>query len=539
MNQPTAAFPSSASTAPAHPRAASADICLLLEGTFPYVSGGVSSWVNQIIRAFPQYTFALCFLGSRAQDYPKMPYALPDNVVHLEVHYLYDFAPPPAVARQRGDLSAFVRVRELHEHLRIPAMHDTAARMLRDMLDDLRPGGALGEDAFLYSKEAWSYLTDQYRQFCTDPSFVDYFWTVRVMHKPLWQLAQIAEGLPRAGTFHTVSTGYAGYLGALARYRQQRPLLVSEHGIYTKERKIDLFQSQWIRDNRTIFERDVAQIGYFRDLWVRFFETLGRVCYDAAHDIIALYEGNRQRQIGDGAPADKTASIPNGVNLARLAPLRDKRAPGVPKTLCLIGRVVPIKDIKTFVRAMLTVVRRMPEAEAWIAGPEDEDPSYAAECRALVESLGLQDKVKFLGFQKIDELLPKCGVLVLSSISEALPLVVLEGYAAGVPSVTTDVGSCRQLIYGLPGDDEALGPAGRVVQIADPRALAEAALDLLDDAHWHAAQQAGIARVERYYAQDQMIGSYRTLYEKLIALPALEAGSAPDVMTKMHDLQTG
>jgi glycosyltransferase involved in cell wall biosynthesis len=528
---PSDASVSASPATPALPRAGSADIGLLLEGTFPYVSGGVSSWVNQIIRGFPEYRFALCFLGSRPQDYPKMSYALPENVVHLENHYLYDFAPPPAVERMRGDPGAFARSAQLHDHLRNPAMRAAAGHLLKEMLKDLRPGGALGEGAFLYSQESWRYLTEQYRQFCTDPSFVDYFWTVRIMHKPLWQLAQIAEGLPSVRVFHTVSTGYAGFLGALARYRQGRPLLVSEHGIYTKERKIDLFQSQWIRDNRTIFERDVAQIGYFRDLWIRFFETLGRVCYDAAQDIVALYEGNRQRQIADGAPADKTTSIPNGVNLARLAPLRARRAPGVPKTLCLIGRVVPIKDIKTFVRAMLTVVRRMPEAEAWIAGPEDEDPSYANECRALVESLGLQDKVKFLGFQKIDELLPKCGVLVLSSISEALPLVVLEGFAAGVPSVTTDVGSCRQLIYGLDGDDAQLGAAGRVVQIADPRALAEAALDLLDEPHWHAAQQAGIARVERYYTQDQMFGAYRGLYERLTAMPDLvdvDADAAAD-----------
>ncbi|WP_244146464.1 GT4 family glycosyltransferase PelF [Paraburkholderia sp. BCC1876] len=504
------------------PRAASADIALLLEGTFPYVSGGVSSWVNQIIRAFPEYTFALCFLGSRPQDYPKMSYALPDNVVHLENHYLYDFAPPPMIRHQPGDPAAFMQAGQMHEKLRNPAMRQAAGRMLRDMLDDLRPGGALGEEAFLYSKESWTYLTDQYRQFCTDPSFVDYFWTVRIMHKPLWQLARIAEGLPKAKMFHTVSTGYAGFLGALLRYRHGRPLLVSEHGIYTKERKIDLFQSQWIRDNRSIFERDVSQIGYFRDLWVRFFETLGHVCYDAAEDIIALYEGNRRRQIVDGAPEYKTANIPNGVNLPRLAPLRAQRGAQIPKTLCLIGRVVPIKDIKTFIRAMLTVVRQMPEAEAWIAGPEDEDESYANECRALVESLGLQDKVKFLGFQKIDELLPKCGVLVLSSISEALPLVVLEGFAAGVPSVTTDVGSCRQLIYGLDGEDAALGAAGRVVQIADPRALAEAALDLLDERNWHAAQKAGIARVERFYTQDQMVGSYRELYARLTALANLE-----------------
>ncbi|WP_446526926.1 GT4 family glycosyltransferase PelF, partial [Photobacterium swingsii] len=88
-------------------------------------------------------------------------------------------------------------------------------------------------------------------------------------------------------------------------------------------------------------------------------------------------------------------------------------------------------------------------------------------CHSLAESLGLGDRIKFLGFQKIDDILPKVGVLVLSSISEALPLVVLEGFAAGVPSVTTDVGSCRQLLFGLEGDDAALGAAGAVVRIAD------------------------------------------------------------------------
>ena len=68
----------------------SADIGLLLEGTYPYVSGGVSSWVNQIIKGFPEYTFALCFIGSQPSDYGDMRYALPDNVVHLEVHYLHE-----------------------------------------------------------------------------------------------------------------------------------------------------------------------------------------------------------------------------------------------------------------------------------------------------------------------------------------------------------------------------------------------------------------------------------------------------------------
>src|SRR5262249_2534881 len=153
----------------------------------------------------------------------------------------------------------------------------------------------------------------------------------------------------------------------------------------------------------------------------------------------------------------RTRNIPNGINLPAFAALRALRPAQAPPVLCLIGRVVPIKDVKTFVRAMRTVVNRLPEAEGWIAGPEDEDPAYAAECRSLVDGLGLAGKVKFLGFQKLPELLPKIGLVVLSSISEALPLVLLEGYAAGVPAVSTDVGSCRQLVHGLDDEDRALG----------------------------------------------------------------------------------
>ena len=208
--------------------------------------------------------------------------------------------------------------------------------------------------------------------------------------------------------------------------------------------------------------------------------------------------------------------------------MRDKRPANVPRVMCLIGRVVPIKDVKTFIRAMLTITREMPDAEGWIAGPEDEDPEYAHECHSLAESLGLGDRIKFLGFQKIDDILPKVGVLVLSSISEALPLVVLEGFAAGVPSVTTDVGSCRQLLFGLEGDDAALGAAGAVVRIADPAALAGEVLTLLrDESRWHEAQAAGIARVERYYTQEMMVGAYRELYDRLRMLPDLstEAGA--------------
>ncbi len=495
------------------PTAKEADIALLLEGTFPYVSGGVSSWINQMIRAYPEYRFAVVFLGSRPQDYGEIKYAFPDNVVHVEVHYLHGTHTPPSVRALVGDPAITEPISALHQSFR-NSQNNTACAFAQ--LSNLLEQGDINEEFFLYSQQAWHFITQNYQKYCTDPSFIDYFWTVRTMHAPIWVLAQIAANLIPVRSFHTVSTGYAGFLGGLLKIRTGKPLILSEHGIYTKERKIDLYQSAWIHDNRNAFEKDPTEVSYFRELWVRFYTSLGRLCYHQADIITALYEANRQRQISDGAPAERTRVVPNGIDLARFQPVRAKRPKMPPPILCLIGRVVSIKDVKTFIRMMRSIINWVPEAEGWIAGPEDEDPGYVEECHNLVSSLGLTDKVRFLGFQKVEVVLEKVGLVVLSSISEALPLVVLEGYAAGVPALTTDVGSCRQLIYGLTPEDQALGASGAVVRIADPQAMATAAIELLRPENWFPARDAAIARVERYYTQTLMFNEFKQVYEEAL-----------------------
>lgn len=494
------------------PKAQQADIGLILEGTFPYVAGGVSSWVNQMIRGFPDISFAVIFIGSVEEEYGEAKYDLPDNVVHFERHYLYAVRQAPEIKKVEGDPATFAAVEEMHRYFRAPQGHAEGRALFERLAPELS-GGRLNNEDFLYGHRSWEFIAAQYREFSSDPSFVDYFWTVRTMHAPVWILADIAKNLIPCNAYHTVSTGYAGLLGALLKYRTGKPLILSEHGIYTKERRIDLFNAHWIPDNRVIFQRDPTEIAYFRQLWMRFFGGIGKICYDASDAIVALFEGNRLRQIEDGADPARTSNIPNGIDVARYAAVRTQRPP-VPPVMALIGRVVPIKDVMTFVRSMRTVVNRMPQAEAWIVGPEDEDPGYAQQCHNLAVGLGIAEKVKFLGFQSLTDVLPQVGVVVLSSISEALPLVLLESFAAGVPAVATDVGACRQLIYGLDSEDQALGAAGTVVGIADPQALASAAVELLTNSQkWQAASLAGIRRVETYYNQEQMFARYRAIYE--------------------------
>ncbi len=491
------------------------DIMLLLEGTYPFVSGGVSSWVHQIINGFPQFNFGGIFLGSVGSDYHGLRYTLPDNFVYLKVVYLFDQLDKPPVEEQVMTLATQQHVRQMHQCFKQNQDSQQMLQQVNHLLDTALDKQAITLPIFLHSQGAWNIITDNYRHHSTDPSFVDYFWSVRGMHSPIWILNQLSAEIVPAKMFHAISTGYAGFLGTLLSHRQNKPLLISEHGIYTKERKIDLYQADWIKDNRDFFQRDHKELGYFKEMWIRFFEVLAKLSYEKAYAIISLYEANRQRQIVDGAMEAKTQTIPNGIDLPKFAAQRYKRPNKLINVACLIGRVVPIKDIKTFIRAMRLVVNRIPDAEGWIAGPEEEDKAYAQECRQLVQSLGLTDQVKFLGFQKIDQLLPQVGITVLSSISEALPLVILEGYAVGVPTVTTDVGSCRQLVYGYSEEDKLLGAAGCVVRIADPEAMSQAICSLLtDEIAWKSASRAAIARVEKYYTQTLMFDLYQQRYNE-------------------------
>jgi polysaccharide biosynthesis protein PelF len=497
--------------APARP----ADVALLLEGTYPFVRGGVSAWVHKLIEALPETTFSLVFIGGRRCDHGPAAYEFPPNVVHFERHYLFE--PQERSAPRSGDDGAIEDLDRLHNHLLDGAQVAVDAVVVKRIALCLGKAEGLSRETFLCAETCWEWICDRYRRDCPQTSFTNYFWTLRATYLGIFALADIASQLPAARFYHSVSTGYAGFLGALLRHQRGRPLILTEHGIYTKERMIDLASAE-------SFPGEGAHgtgLGRSRRLWMRFFQGLGKMAYSSADPIIALYDGNRQRQIEDGAEASRTRVVPNGVEIDRFRALRTAALSQPRPVIGFIGRVVPIKDVKTFIRSMKAIVAERPDIEGWIVGPTSEDPGYAAECRQLVTGLGLERSVKFLGFRRPEEILPQLGLLALTSMSEALPLVVLEAFASGLPVLTTDVGACRELVEGRTAEDRALGAAGSVVPIADPEAIARAALALLrDPARWRSAQRAAVRRVEAHYTQGQMIEAYRQIYQEATAWPA-------------------
>jgi len=522
------------------PKSDYVDVMLLSEGTYPYVRGGVSSWLFQLMSGLPEISFGVCFIGaSEIMDGKKLEvsYEFPPNLLHLETHYLFDDDGKSIPKRREGSKEGFKAVEALYKAFK--SDNFTLPEMLQNL--DFYTNTVTFED-FLHSKKAWEFINKTYMKNCPDVPFVDYFWTLRNIHKPIWILAEIVKGLPRCGVLHAPSTGYAGFLGALSSYSTQRPFVLTEHGIYTRERKIDMLSADWIEYKKPALLQQAEEYNYIKKMWIDFFEKIGVFCYDRSNLVLSLFNGARKIQINYGAEARRCYVIPNGVDVDGLKATMKHRDPTPKPVITLIGRVVPIKDIKTYIRAIKIALQDNPDIEGWIVGPIDEDLEYFDECQQMAVSLGLkkqkqefdgnisklsqeeliahEDKIKFFGFSNIKEILPKSALQTLSSISEGMPLVILEGFAAGVPCVATDVGSCRDLIEGgINQQDMQIGSAGAVTGIANPGTLAKEYVRLLnfENGDWKRAQDAGLKRVETFYRQESFLQDYRNIYQK--ALP--------------------
>lgn len=503
---------------PGNRKAESADIALIVESSYPYILGGVSTWVEQILQSFPQYTFALIFLGGSPENYAEgIRYTIPDNVVHFQVHYLFNEDKPHSFFnKQEMSHSHSVEETMLNVHRSFRCPHNQDAINQIGNLSLYQRGIGLDYEQFLYSETSWEIITALYEENCDDTSFIDYFWTIRNIHKPLWILAGIVDLFPKVKLVHTASTGYAGLLAFLINRHFGYNVVLSEHGIYTRERRIDIFLSSNFRDDYVI-DRPLSDLSYLRNLWDRYFKTLAQLCYNIANPIVSLSGTAHAIQVEEGADPDKTIVIPNGVDIPRFKALRRTYAEKKP-IVCFVGRVVPMKDVKGFIRAIPRVNDVIPDSRFWIIGSIDQDPNYAAECHALVENISLQEVVQFQLHQNMNEVMPKVRVMVLSAIREGMPFVLLESFAAGIPVVATDVGACREMVLGLEEDDIALGPAGIIVKVADTKALEDAIIELLNDQEkWEAMSKSAILRAERYYDQKMVIERYATVYKQRIA----------------------
>jgi len=500
-----------------------ADVCLFLEGTYPYVAGGVSGWVHNLVSALPDIAFTgVCILPDSTKEWP-LKYDPPANFLGHEVIYLHDRVPVrrkylmPRAPRLEKEL------RDFHTQL---ATRDAsgASALLRKLMLATASKRRPGLHEYMHGRTPWRMVVDLYGENAPASSFLDYFWTYRFTHLPVFKLLEFVP--PKAKAYHAVSTGYAGFLGVMARLIHARPLILTEHGIYVKERKIEIAQADWIYSDAKRRMRLERELGVFQKFWIRMFESLGRLTYGCCSRIISLYEGNRQLEIEEGADPARTEVIPNGINLEHFQNLKPASYPDPAQEkfrVGFVGRVVPIKDVHTFLRACKIVSMRLPgKVEFLVMGPRTEDKKYYEECLELTRMLGIDGELTFTGRVNVRDHFKDLDLVVLTSISEAQPLVLMEANCAGIPAVSSDVGSCRELLEGRTAEDRELGPSGVVTRVANPSETAEGIIACLTDFERRKAMiEAGRMRIERYYRESELNEKYRAIYREAAGSPDL------------------
>lgn len=462
-------------------------ICLIAEGAYPYVTGGVSSWIQSLMTHMPEHEFIIYSISTKDTVGAKSHYEPPANLLEIRDIHLGNYLQEKITSGKRYNIT----LEEKMAFVSLIGGGKTNWKMLFDFFLSGRIDSILN---FLASKDFFDIVRIVCEERFVHVPFTDMFWALRSMVLPLFIC--IDNEMPKADLYHSVSTGYAGVLGALAKYQYKKPYLLTEHGIYTREREEEIIKARWIK-------------GYFKDIWIDYFYNLSNCAYQYADEVTSLFNRSRNIQIEIGCPSEKTSIIPNGIDVNRFKP--DERNEKEGLHIGAVVRVVPIKDIKTMLQSFAIVQQEVPDTNFYIIGPYDEDEEYYEECVNLADSLGLK-QIVFTGTVDVMNYLKFVDVLVLSSISEGQPLVILEGFAMGIPYVATDVGSCSELLLGT---NDPYGRAGSVVPVMHFHLLAEEILSLVHNQKIRCKYgQNGLKRVQNLYTLPLMIDRYNACYER-------------------------
>jgi glycosyltransferase involved in cell wall biosynthesis len=305
--------------------------------------------------------------------------------------------------------------------------------------------------------------------------------------------------IPEADCYHSICTGYGGLLASMAAHIKKKPLLLTEHGIYTREREEEIIRAKWVAKA-------------FKGQWIKFFYMLSDLIYARAFRVTSLFTRAMQTQIDMGCEPSKCRVIENGISYERFCNIPLKQEDGA-VDIGAVVRLAPIKDIKTMIYAFFELCARKDNIRLHIMGGVD-DQDYADECYALVKQLGLEEKIIFTGRVNVIEYFEKLDFTLLTSISEGQPLSVLESFAARRPAVTTDVGCCNELLNGKPGD--TLGKAGYFVPPMQREKLADA-MELLCESRELRIKMGEIGQKRAYenFRYEIMLTKYRNLYKEV------------------------
>jgi glycosyltransferase involved in cell wall biosynthesis len=232
--------------------------------------------------------------------------------------------------------------------------------------------------------------------------------------------------------------------------------------------------------------------------------------------VIAVSHATKHEMETAGIPASLISVIHNAIDPETWSPqrvtgnLREELDLGQAfPVVGYVGRIMPEKDLDTWLRAAALVAQKYSQARFVLVG-DGRDGATQHQLQQLAVSLEIANQVIFLGYR--EELLPVYAtfdIFMLSSRREGLPNSILEGMAMGLPVVTTDVAGAKELVVN--------GQTGFVLPQGDVHGLAHAIINLADDHRLRGCMgQAGRQRVKGGFSFNRRLQLVEELYERTL-----------------------
>jgi len=482
---------------------------MLTEGTYPQSYGGVSVWCDQLVRGLSQHQFDIYAIEVTGTE--EVVWQTPSNV---RTHGIALWPPThrrPRPRRPRPNDKLVAGYEDLIGALLAPAGQaetDFATALRRIGRFGTAPGATLapyGEVAAGWLLNAWAAAPDLAD--VPAPSVLDALTAVDVIEH--W-LRPMLYPAPRADITHAVTNGLSTLPGLNAKWRHRTPMLLTEHGVYLRERYLGLRSSDYSWPVKVVLSA--------------FQRLLCTTAYRTADLITPGNRFNHRWETRFGADPDRIETVYNGVDPADF-PAAGKE-PATP-TIAWAGRVDPIKDLDTLIRAFALVRKELPDAQLRIfGGTPATSRGYRTQCEALVGELQLTGAAHFEGrVENIRDAYAAGHVVVLSSISEGFPYTLIEAMTSGRATVSTDVG----------GVSEAVADTGLIVPPRDPAAMAQACVKLLrDDLLRHRLGARARERALALFTVDKAVDSFDAIYHDLATgvdrRPSALAADEPEVV---------
>ncbi|MCX4802038.1 GT4 family glycosyltransferase PelF [Streptomyces sp. NPDC058682] len=482
-------------------------VTMLTEGTYPHVHGGVSTWCDQLVRGMPEVDFNVIALTGSGRE--PVTWELPRNVYRHTAFPLW--GPLPSRIRRsalRG--RAQRRFTEVYESFLLtlldpepdPARH-SFSEALRELAVLARAGklapALRSESVLRLLMTVWTrpgLVTAE-----AQPTIHDALTATDLLEHALRPLG---VRIPPDSVAHAVSSGLATLPALAAKYLDGVPFLLTEHGIYLRERYLGY--------------RSAAQRWPVKALMLGFYRELNTEGYRQADLITPCNQYNRRWEERGGAESDRIRTVYNGVDPHAFPDAGPE--PDVP-TLSWCGRIDPIKDLETLIRAYAFMREELPALRLRLFGPVPAGcEEYKLRLEKLAAELGVTDGITYEGrIEQVARAYAAGSVVMLSSISEGFPFSIIEAMSCGRTTVSTDVGGVR----------EAVGDTGLVVPPREPETMARATLALLrDDERRAELGRLSRKRVVEKFTLHQSVDGFRHIYRELAGQPVLpvHAGDA-------------